>query len=62
VNRIARMVLGGAAALLLSAPMTASSHAWSCQGDVGYAACLAVGTTCRTYEDLGGNPALCTFG
>jgi hypothetical protein len=62
VNRIARMVLGGAAALLLSAPMSAPSHAWSCQDVVSQTACLVVGTTCRTYADLGGNPQLCTFG
>jgi hypothetical protein len=62
VNRIARMVLGGAVAVLLSAPMTAPSHAWSCQGEAGQALCLVVGTTCRTWGDLGGNTELCTFG
>lgn len=62
MNRIARMVLGGAVAVLLSAPMTAPSHAWSCQDEVGQALCLVVGTTCRTWGEAGGNTELCTFG
>jgi hypothetical protein len=61
-NRLARVVLGGAVAALLSAPLTAPSHAWSCQDEVGYAACLVVGTTCRTAIELGLRGDLCTFG
>jgi hypothetical protein len=62
VSRLVRIALGGAAAALLSVPMTAPSHAWSCTGDVGQAACLVVGTTCRTFGEAGGNTELCSFG
>ena len=38
-----------------AAPFAATAHAWSCQDEVGQAACLVVATVCRPLEN---NPKL----
>ena len=58
-NRLIRLGVGASLVVVASAPMTAPAQAWSCTGDVGYALCLVVGTTCRTFEKLGGNGEIC---
>jgi hypothetical protein len=53
-----RLALAASIAVAAAAPFTATAHAWSCQGEVGQAACLVIGTTCRTVPEK--YQSLCT--
>jgi hypothetical protein len=45
-----RLALAASIAVAAAAPFTATAHAWSCQDEVGQAACLVVATVCRPLE------------
>jgi hypothetical protein len=50
-----RLALAASVAVAAAAPLTATAHAWSCQDEVGQAACFVVTTVCRPLEQ---NPKL----
>jgi hypothetical protein len=61
-NRLIRLGLVGALAVVASAPMTAPAQAWSCVDPVFKLLCVVEGTACNVIDLATGRGELCQLG